>query len=69
MSYSSVKLYSGYTTVYSLKYTGTVYAMLAVFTIMSSYTASVITAVFVEQPILNVVSLYFKLVGIKACSK
>ena len=50
----------------SLKYTGTVYAMLAVFTIISSYAVSAITAVFVEQPIFNVLSLWFKSAGKEA---
>ena len=53
----------------SLKYTDTVYAMITLFTIMFSYGISVITAVFVEQPLINVVSLCFKLAGIKARSK
>ena len=53
----------------SLKYTDTVYAMITLFTIMLSYAVSVITAVFVEQPIVNVVSICFKLAGIKARSK
>ena len=53
----------------SLKFTDTVYAMIAVFTIILSYAVSVITAVLVEQPIVNVVSLCFKLAGIKARSK
>ena len=45
----------------SLKYTGTVYAMLAVFTIISSCAVSAIIAVFVEQqPVFNVLSLWFK---------
>ena len=50
----------------SLKYTGTVYAMLAVFTIISSFAVSAITAVFVEQPIFNVLSLWFKSAGKEA---
>ena len=53
----------------SLKYTGTLFVMLTLFTIMSSYAVSVITAVFVEQPIFNVVSFFFKLAGIQPRSK
>ena len=49
-----------------LKYTDTVYAMITLFTIVLSYGVSVITAMFVEQPIVNVVSLCFKLVGMEA---
>ena len=53
----------------SLKYTDTLYAMIALFTIVLSYGVSVIIAVFVEQPIFNVLSLYFKSAEKEARSK
>ena len=52
-----------------IKYTNTMFAMMVVFTVVLSYSVSVITAVFVEQPISRVVSLCFKLTGIEARSK
>ena len=52
-----------------LKHTDTVYAMMLVFTMVLSYSVSAITAVFVERPIFNVVSLCFKLAGIETRSK
>ena len=52
-----------------LKYTDTLYAMIALFTIVLSYGVSVIIAVFVEQPIFNVLSLYFKSAEKEARSK
>ena len=52
-----------------LKHTDTVYAMTLVFTMVLSYSVSAITAVFVEQPIFNVVSLCYKLAGMETRSK
>ena len=52
-----------------LKHTDTVYAMMLVFTMVLSYSVSAITAVFVERPMFNVVSLCFKLAGIQTRSK
>ena len=52
----------------SLKYTDTVFVMISVFTIVMSYGLSAVTAVFVELPIANVVSLCFKLAGAEARS-
>ena len=48
-----------------LKYTHTLYAMLAVFAIVSSYAISAVVAVIFELPIFNVVSLWFKSAGKK----
>ena len=53
----------------SLKYTDTVFAMLTLFTIALSYGVSFITAVFVEQPMFNIVAICFKLAGMKTRSK
>ena len=52
----------------SLKYTDTVFVMISVFAIVMSYGLSAVTAVFVELPIANVVSLCFKLAGMEARS-
>ena len=52
-----------------MKHTDTVFAMILVFVVVLSYFVSAITAVFVEQPIFNVVSLCFKLAGIETRSK
>ena len=54
---------------FGLKYTDTVFAMILVFTIVYSYSFAAIIAVFVEQPLLRVVSLSFKSVGIETRSK
>ena len=53
----------------SWKFTNTMFAMLAVFTVVLSYSVSAVTAVFVEQPISRVVSLCFKIVGMETRSK
>ena len=53
----------------SLKFTNTVFAMLAVFTVVLSYSVSAVTAVFVDQPISQIVLLCFKMVGIETRSK
>ena len=53
----------------SLKFTNTVFAMLAVFTVVLSYSVSAVTAVFVDQPLSQVVLLCFKMVGIETRSK
>ena len=47
----------------SFKFTNTVFVMLTIFTVVSSYGVSAIAAVFVEQPISQVVSLYLKSAG------
>ena len=52
-----------------IKYTNTMFAMMVVFTVVLSYSVSVITAVFVEQPISRLVSLCFKLARMEARSK
>ena len=52
----------------SLKFTDTVFVMITVFTLVMSYILSAVTAVCVELPIANVVSLCFKLVGMEARS-
>ena len=54
---------------FGLKYTDTVFAMILIFTIVYSYSVAAIIAVFVEQPLLRVVSLCFKFVGIETRSK
>ena len=46
-----------------LKYTDILYAMIAVFAIVSSFAVSAVVAVFFEQPIFNVLSLWFKSAG------
>ena len=48
-----------------LKYTNTVFAMVVVFIVVLSYSVAAITAVFVEQPLSQVVSLCFKLAGVE----
>ena len=53
----------------SLRYTDPVFIMISVFTIVASYILSAFTAVFVELPIANVVSLCFKLAGMESRSK
>ena len=53
----------------NLKYTDTIFAMLAVFTLVASYGVAAMTAVLVEQPMHNVVSLCYKLAGIESRSK
>ena len=54
---------------FGLQFTDTVFAMLAVFTVLLSYSVSAVTAVFFEQPISQVVSLCFKMAGIESRSK
>ena len=53
----------------SLRYTDPVFIMISVFMIVASYILSAFTAVFVELPIANVVSLCFKLAGMESRSK
>ena len=53
----------------SLKYTDAVFAMIALFTVVLSYLVSFITAVCVEQPMVNIVAICFKLARIKTRSK
>ena len=52
----------------SLNFTDTVFVMITVFTLVMSYILSAVTAVCVELPIANVVSLCFKLAGMEARS-
>ena len=54
---------------FGMKHTDTVFAMTLVFVVVLSYSVSAIMAVFVEQPIFNVVSLCFKLAEIEIRSK
>ena len=54
---------------FGLKYTDTVFAMILIFTVVYSYGVAAIIVVFVEQPLLKVVSLCFKFVGIETRSK